>query len=347
MENDIAIQIESFYKSEDYKTVCRINETPAKYSKTVIEQTGNIYWETKLKLSTFQVDISSSYQPLDRVERYREQVLAPLFSLGFGLLIFCADEIGFNITSPSPQFIMTVFLVTILAIAYWISIWGAFLYHSGEEHEKRYGNSWWHSIQSVIGIRHLAIDKMILSLIVYALLMYVGPWYYLNSFGKVIYTLFSYSFPVMVFGGIRIWNCSVKGYYSYAHALGHLLAITVYAIIAGIIFANQTIVEYGEIPYLVNVEILRTFIVGFLLINGVVFPFLLPYGRSYQLFSTKKREITRNDIVITNHIQTFPKEYEKICAAIGREQMHQISGSSSTSLKQSRRRNKRINGNHR
>lgn len=319
LEKSIISEIRNFQNSEEYKTVNSIASNKSDYQESVSDKAQKLNYKTYVTIFNYQSHVSESYSPIEKIEKYREQVLAPIYSLAFGLVIFVLDEIGRFVKSPDNIFIFTIFVFTIVSITYWITIWGTFINHSSKEHEEGEAPTWWTRLDNKTGVIFGSIVKYIVSGSLCILAIRFLPWHLMNQYGVVIMSVGSFLLPITIIGGLRMWVCNIKGYYSYMHVLGHMVAIAVYAVIIGILFDIVFPLSLDNLDILVNVKWLRLVISCFLLLNGVLLPFLLPYYRCSRIFIGKRNEIQNSYDKIKKKIKDFPDEYNRLCQEIGKE----------------------------
>ncbi len=318
-ERKIADSINKFKESESYLKVVEIAGNSSHVSRQVKTKAQILNYETTINVFGYQADISESYLPIDSVKKYIEQVLAPIYCLGYGLLIFLLDEVSHFLPKESPAFIFAIFVSLIISSIYWISIWSTFMIHSAQPHEKRPKGAIWQLIDCKLGVYGGAILKYLLCGFIYFAILRWFTWETLNAFGKIVINVLSFSLPISLIGIVRLSNCNIKGYYSYSHCIGHLLAIIVYSAIIGLIFKLEFPVAYTDIGFLADKDILAFAIAIFLLLNGIISPFFFPMWRCKIFYNRKKREIEFDEQRICGFIAAFPDKYDRLAMEIGKE----------------------------
>lgn len=318
LEKGIEKAVDQFRTSQDYKDIPKIIAADSKYPLDVKREAQQLDYRTNVKILSYSVTVSESYPPIDAIKNYREQVLAPIFCLIYGIIIFMLDEIGKFFALPSELYVFSVFIFTILSCEYWIIIWVTFLVHSSKPHQADKSESWLQKMDDKIGVFFCGVIKMILSGGVFVVLLKYIPWTLVSiPFLKALLCLLAFLLPISVFGGLRIYNCNLKGYYSYMHVIGHVLSFEVYSVIAAILFNLINPFEAADLSFLVEVKWMRLTIVTFLMLNGLITPFLLPYIRYSQEYRKKKKEIKKTEAEIIDEIQSFSVGYSKICQRVG------------------------------
>ncbi len=173
-----------------------------------------------------------------------------------------------------------------------------------------------------IGVFGFGILKLLVSVGVSALIIWSMPWDWISSYWNPMWsipilTVLIVIFPISLLGGFRIYNCNLKGYYSYMHILGHILSFGMFAMCIGILVVIMKPFAYQDLSFLIDVKWLRLAIVVFLMINGLIGPFVLPYIRYSQEYRKKKKEIQITEKNIRDKINEFPTQYDNMCKEIG------------------------------
>lgn len=318
LEHVIEVKIVEFQNSGEYQKVSEICNGNSADDTEITSKAQALEYDTSLGIFSYQSDISDSYEPIDAIAKYREQVLSPVYCLCFGLIIFLIDEITNLTGSVDSRLIFGTFVFTILSSIYLLSIWATFIYHSRTAHAVSGDTNWWNILDQKFGVVFLGIVKAVICGIIYCVALICLPWDMMNAWGKTFFNILSFSMPIVMLGIIRISCCKVKGYYSYLHTIGHLISIAAFSIMIAIIY--QLIGTHHNIQYglLTNIESLRFSIVVFLCLFGVICPFLLPYFRCSQEFKKKRKAIAVSDKEISAEIEAFPAKYERFCSAIGK-----------------------------
>lgn len=319
-QSKIQSEIDAFQDSSDYKDFQKILHSLTKLPMAVAFKAQMLGFNVTVNILNYSTDITGSYSPLDKIQKYREQVLAPVFSLGFGLIVFVLDEIGRFIPKDAHLFVLAIYAFLFVAILYWWIIWSVFINHSARSHEEdEIRSNWVHKVDRKLGIWKGAVVKYILCGILYWVLLKFLPWHWMNANGKVIFSIFAMILPISIFGSIRMWACRVKGEYSYMHVLGHLCAMLAYAAMIGGIYQFVLPMDYEAISWLVNTKVLSLLISIFLLINGILLPFLCPYYRCTSIYADKNKEIQKSHDDIKKQIAAFTLEFNEMCRVITRE----------------------------
>lgn len=318
-EQRISDCVRQFKESETYIRVANLASNTAPVSKGIKEKAQMLNYATTVNVFGYQTDISESYSPLDSVKRYIEQVLAPVYCLCYGIIIFLLDEIGRFLPADSDLFIFAISISLILSAIYWASIWATFMIHSASPHDRKEKRQFWIWMDEKIGILVGALLKLILCGIVYYAALRLLPWSSFNPFGKVLMSIMSFSLPIFIIGIIRTHCSNVKGFYSYAHCLGHLGAILIYALIIAAIYQWVKPMVYEDLGFLIDRKILAFLIALFLLFNGILFPFLFPMWRCLIIYRDKRNSIRADERRITDYINRFSSDYQELIIKIGED----------------------------
>lgn len=321
-QDKIKKEIEAFKNSADYNVFQDIMQSLGKVPNEVRLNAQKLSFNVSVNILNYTTDITESYSPLDKIQKYREQVLAPVFSLGFGLMVFVLDEIGRFIRNDIGAFVLAIYAFLFVAIVYWGIIWWGFISHSAHSHDGEDAKTnWVHNVHRKLGIWMGAFLKYLLCGGFYWVLIKFLPWHLMNPYGKIVFSITIMVLPISIFGIIRMWACRVKGEYSYMHVLGHLCAMLAYAAMIGVIYQFVLPMEYASIPFLTNTKVLSLLISIFLLVNGILLPFLCPYYRCTRIYSKKNKEIQKSHDVIKGQITDFIIEFNEMCRIITQEML--------------------------
>ena len=309
-QTQLEAEIKKFSSIPEYQSLQRLRHSNR---KEIMSEASALHYRCAVKILNFNVDLTDMDPALTRIENYKEQVLAPVFSLAFGILIFCFDEIGRFILLPAPAYTFGIFLLTILSSCYWLILWITYQLHSSHSgHEEKQDATIWDHLVKQLGTLDGSFVKLAISGVIYYLLLIYLPWDLMNDHGVILLNILAFLLPIATIGGIRIWRSRIKGQYSYLHVLGHLIAMTIYTVIMVILFTIFSPVEFKALGVLVEVKILRAAIVAFLMLNGIIAPFLFPYLRCKSLFEKRQEILKKSFNNLSKEIYKFKDDYKAL-----------------------------------
>lgn len=319
IEQSINKRVGEFLNSENYTSIeIAASDNP---DVEIKEKAQQLLFDTAVNKVNINTQIADSYKPIESISKYREQVLAPLYCFGFTLLLFVIDQIGpfFKSSFTIAYFLVNVF--TIISLIYWAVLWISFIVHSAHEHDKDDGDTLLQKIDRFFTKPGSAALQFMISMAIYWLLILKLPWTELNEWGLTVFQILSFSIPIAILGIFRMAKSKIKGYFSYLHALGHLLAILIYsfgiAIIYHCFFPDSL---YGN-GILFDGQWMRIFVVLFLILNGIILPFACPFYRCSQILNTEKKKLGERQENIDNTIMSFTDQYETMCKDLGKQRL--------------------------
>jgi len=313
----------AFMESDDYLTVKQIADSDNQSAQDAFA----LQFRSSQTINGFSIDISSYYGKMEQVEKSNEQFNAPLFSLFFGLIVFICDELITFRLSWMPEIVFTLYILTALAIIYWSLMWGSFIFRqsapSSDPEELLL-------LDERLGICFGSLLKYILCCGLY----YVALKYWIDGdAGCRLYPAMEATVTscvmlvaavgmITVIGLFRFIYCRVKGKYSSAHVLGHLLGFSVFAMLIAIITAscgNPKLIHAG---FFDNEHVLKFAIVLFVLINGVLAPFICPYLKYSWYFLTARSSLRGLKKNMDERIEKFNKEFTRFCVEKVKRDIH-------------------------
>lgn len=320
LQNQLLSKKKRFMESADYATVTEI----ANGKNLSAQDAFALQFKSTQVINSYSIDISSFFGDMEQVEKSNEQFNAPLFSLFFGLIVFVCDELINYKHLLMSEIIFVLYILTVLSIIYWALVWGAFIFRQDapnpEPEELR-------KLDECIGIWSGSVLKYTVCYIIYYLILKncIYP-LDLHASGTDYISweiLISIVFPISLIGFIRFVFCRVKGKYSSAHVLGHLLSFTVYAIIMLITTCNIASPQLISVGFLDDERTLRLVIIAFVLINGVLAPFICPYLKYSWYFLTTRSRLRRLKKEMEESIRSFNIEFTRFCVEkVKREARH-------------------------
>lgn len=330
---DKSIEIkEAFFCSDDYKSVERLCYATNK-SQQVRDKANDLKLSASIGLGKQSTDITETETKIDRIEHSNEQIRGPFYSLLFGIVVFMIDEIFHFEGTLSPYLLFGTYVFTILSYAYWMVMWITFFIHTS--HEESECNT--HKSRLLTWIdNHLKIGfgsavKFIICGILYSLVLdYID----INSMSVELQTLIigiAFTLPILLIGIWRMIECNVKGSYSIIHTSGHLVGFLIFSALIATITYLFGLHNVSNTIFFQNNRLLNLLIITFVLLNGLVLPFVFPYIKYHFLYEHQIKELKRDQEATLNTIESFKNQFKEFCAEIvNEEQNHQDSKNSST-----------------
>lgn len=250
------------------------------------------------------VILNDQYDALKQIELSNEQFRAPLFMLAYGIVIFCIDElytISPDIRDGLNLFVLTLTLLSVLYWAgVWIKSWSSNSNIVDDNCDTNTDNDWFQRTHAKLGPSKFGL-LLLFGILTIAAVVSIATESITTSAGITLstgtYALFFLIFTVLVIGIMGVWRlckCSIVGNYSYSHVLGHFLVIFIYSIITSVFISWQ----WGNGLEWWNSRItvfLRELSVAFVLINGLILPFMLPYIKVMSVYRHAKESLNQSD----------------------------------------------------
>lgn len=250
------------------------------------------------------VILSDQYDALKQIELSNEQFRAPLFMLVYGIVIFCIDELYTVFPDIRDGLNLFVLTLTLLSVIYWAAVWIKYLCRNIDKVEDSCDinthNDWFIRIQAKLGPSIFGL-LLLFGILTIAIIVSITIESIITSAGITLgtgtYALSFLIFTVLIITILGVWRlceCSIVGNYSYSHVLGHFLVILLYSIITSVFISwqwgNGTEWWGSEIAV-----ILRESAVVFVLVNGLILPFLLPYCKVMSVYRHAKKSLNQSD----------------------------------------------------
>ena len=281
------LQINTDFKnitdSSDYKLLTHVVKDPDEDI-----QLKNEGIKLKSKISNCKLNLQLEYAPVESygdrqiedIENSREQILAPLYTFGFCMMMFVFDEI-FRVVAPNVHGLCCSALAVFIAFSYifWTFIWGGFIsknyrrkpqdaYKENRCKEKlvMWAKKWkWH-----VTYRGGIVVLLVVTIVLFFLTAYLSHVYY--PYAIVV----SFVLPFLFMGR---WKMFVrKNNYSYMFVFKHFLCILFLAILLCWLFFHFFLVEEnGYELFSYSLYWFKASIFVFIFFNGLIFPFLMPY----------------------------------------------------------------------
>lgn len=325
---DLSQQHKQIEEDRDYQKIKEICQNPDGYDDSIIDKANILSFEYSTQLNRIKMGLTSDYAKVfARVDRSTEQFRAPLFSLGYGILIFLIDELCRVFTGEKFLFIAESvgWYLTWLSSIYWFIIWSFFLSKPRKQpHDTLSRGSTFDFIDKVFGTMDGTALKLLLCWGIYFLTLFLIPfskncncrWESLIIAAGII--------PISIIGLCREIKCPIRGNYSFMHILGHLGGFSLFALGLSFIGANYYYASLSHLPIfsLSGMPALRLCIVLFALLNGILAPFALPYIKYSSLYHEEQHKLETQLETANKLNDRFKKSFKQFCEQVGRQHLH-------------------------
>lgn len=311
-------------KTEAWRNVKQIADPHSKFDEEDKLKSRNLMMVYNLEVSGFVIDITSFERNSKSIENANEQFIGPLLSLYYGLIIFVLNEIVAYGGGAERWFVNLVYVFTIVSFVYCLSLWGSFANRDFSIAGKfnKFLQKTWNWADSVLGKWWGGLLKIVISSGIFALIACLIDFSSTPDWLTLIISTIGFVIIIAVVGLSRLMVCEVKGNYSYFHALGHMTAFIIYAVIISCIINLSHVSDVYS--YLPTLPAIRLLIMAFVIINGILFPFLLPYLRINKEAKKMREEMTSAFDGRQQAAEKFKKGYEDFCKCHGEKSINQI-----------------------
>ncbi len=313
----IEADVEKIKNSEDFKTVEKISASQGGYPPKIVTEATLLSYKYSLGSETSQIALTKGYVQLNQIKHSQEQFRAPLFTLLYGLTIFVIDEVCrfTNDECLYKAYLFCSWIITVLAILYWLIIWIVFVVSSYPLPQRKKGSFW-----SYVDYTCHSVDSAFVQLVIFATIYYFVLKFLLFATSimwvNTLLILVAALLPLLILGIWRESECSVIGRYSYMHVCGHFVTFLIYAIILTVITYNSFNFCLQSSTIFTDVPLLRLFVVGFVLLNGLLLPFILPYGKHRDSYLTASHELEAEHAKVIKAKRDFEADFASLCKGL-------------------------------
>lgn len=272
--------------------------------------------------------LSDQYDTLKRIELSNEQFRAPLYTLIYGIVIFSVDELYTIFPDIRDGLNLFVIGLTVLSILYWSGIWIKSFRRKLENRDDNNRDTetkdpdWFEKGQSnkgpsIFGISLLTgILLVIISIFLLCDALLSDLRIPVNT--EILASLFLLCAILIpaILGMWRLYKCKNVGNYSYSHVLGHFTVILIYSVVIAAFMSwmwGSGLEWWGRGITLV----LKETVIVFVLLNGLILPFSLPYSKVMSLYRRAKRTLSKSDKEVKDLESDIKSESSGILQKIG------------------------------
>lgn len=237
---------------------------------------------------------------IEEIYNSEEQVLAPLYSFGYCLIIFVFDELLRVAPVGHNDFLCSTLVVFCLfSIAFWVFIWGKFMekyllvQHGGRQKMK--------GKNCTGGKKRIKVLNSYLCKTGFAFGIMVAGLFLTNIFLPVRFYSYglagSMLLPIACIGIVKLFAKGNKKMYTHLFALGHLGGFVLLAVFfCLILFLYMEYAGDGECwlrPF--QVHYFKMAIFAAILLNGLFLPFFMPYICYYEIYQRAQKSVKNSE----------------------------------------------------
>lgn len=264
----------------------------------------------------FSIPIDNHLKTLRKYSISREQLVAPMFTFLFCLIIFMYDELlRTNAVVYNDLLISSLSLFVAYSYIMWILIWGQYviristidfsglgrnninLNRIASRHNHMLGNKN-ERYALYFFLRRLLVCLVILIGAFFLGIIYEHGWWIIAT---------ALLFPVVGVGSLRLISFrSEEWQYTYNSTCGHFVALWTLAVCNTIIlfmfiefFGQQS--THLLMPY-DNCRLIKFFTLAFIVLNGILLPYVMPYYAYLRIYSKARSDLKKKNEEIETDI---------------------------------------------
>lgn len=271
---------------------------------------------------------ASNYKTFsEKIGKAQEIKLAPLYTVLFCLTVFIYDELlnhfGSTDTLFSSFLLSSLAIFILLSFLLWILLWSIFVinFHNTEDNAEKETRkkkfTKWIDIDNnkYINSKHFILKTYIirpLLLLVYFIVVIYFCHIFCSS-STIVIVILGIVLPTILKGILRTHIRRKKGGYTELFVCGHYIVMILMAILF-----TATILFFVRLWNSADLMLFSTagcqwfklFIFIFVLLNGIICPFMIPYGTYYYLYRDSKKKAEEDNKKLEDK---FLKRIKELC----------------------------------
>lgn len=333
---DHTINIEAAYDKAvkgqaPYKLLQKFIEDPWESKQNKGNKQEDLYsnaLQLDMKLKASFDNFKSEYSPkfikpartlIKTVKDSREQVISPLYVLLYCLVIFICDEIVYNIPNTESFIVTFLTVFTILSLGLWTALWCSFIKDikiipEGSENKE----SKKHKVETWICNHSKWINTTICITILSIIFFYISMLIPNIIIGRITFIIGIF-IPIFIVAICRIRSHPQLGEYFYMFAFKHFFGLLFLSFLVALVptifavFNNdilQVCFEYGDFVAI------KFTIISFIIINGLLLPFIVPFKGFYRILKLVKKEVETTQTKLDNELKEIITQLNNFCSKL-------------------------------
>lgn len=314
-------------KKSDYKLLHRyIDELNEKKDKDPeAKRLFNKAAAMDMKLQATFDQLKSGYSPkflkpahdlIEKIQDSKEQVIAPLYALLFCLVIFICDEIVVGIASASNFIISFLTILTTFSFLFWIMMWGIFYRDIRIATESVSFPITGKGKNSFVN-KFIKWKWMYLALpVFYAICLFISTFVPIVWIKWLIAFLVGFILPICCIASMRAKDHHVFGFYTYEYIFKHFVGLFLMSLlIAGVTIVGCVLSKDISSACFTfeDFVVLKISVISFILISGLLLPFLMPYYGFKRVLNIVEHEVINSKKSMMNELASVKKELDDFC----------------------------------
>lgn len=299
---EIDTDFKSVTNSTEYKTFQGTIVGKRKLEGENLKDALSLDLEIQAKLDKFKGTLTPQLlkpanDAMKAIKQSKEQVIAPLYSLLFSLVVFVCDEILYSVPSLRDTIVTFLSVFTALSFIFWIFVWTSLSRDLRNGLKRRDDNKIVTKIRKLVNncakwtyfsSLRLLIELNIGIILIIGLVVINPLWIRITLYSAAILI------PIFAIAIHRLSKHSNIGVYSYDYLFKHFSVLFLISLMVTLTFAvgaahsgmvQEMIFTYDDYKFL------KYSILTFIIVNGLIMPFIMPYWSHKYVVKFAKREI--------------------------------------------------------
>lgn len=321
---DKELKFEDINDSSDYKLLIRhINEKET----SVIPEDQLILSNAiglKMKVISQFASLKSRYSgsllkpasnTMDRIEESKEQLIAPLYALLSCIMIFICDELIVGLPQYNYWITSYMSIFILISTVYWSVLWITYYSDINISGKKS-------CLKEKIQLCHDTIGKKIkwkytlCVPIIYIIFSFVALTINRVIFQQIVLFGLGLVLPIIVLSILKIRKHHEYQEYTYESCIKHFIGFSIMSIIITLtsLFLGKYIDGISLLfIYLEDFTLFKYMIFIFILFEGLILPFLVPYLGFHKVLRSFKSSVEENKAQYDTGVMDIEKELNKYC----------------------------------
>lgn len=297
----INTKFENITESSDYKLLNRYlndsNNDPKLREEGIKLMSEISVAEQQLQIQYAPVENQGDVL-IDRIYKSEEQILSPLYTFGYCIILFIFDELlRIPVIGHTNYFCSTLTVFSLFSAIFWIFVWGKFLIKYIPKQKTEFSSTTTNNKRKTLNKK---IQSFFFKLSIISICILMGMFlchaclpYEYYPFG-IIFLLIC---PIICIGVLKLFPTQPDGSYSHLFILSHLtiflfLAFCFCFIIFLYIYSTNNYNQWLQ-PFHIHSFKIATFIA--ILLNGLILPFIMPYICYYSIYYRAQKDVRKSE----------------------------------------------------
>lgn len=257
--------------------------------------------------------LKPAHDLIEKIQRSKEQVIAPLYALLFCLTVFICDEIVVGVAGTSDFVVSFLTIFVAFSGIFWLMMWKIFFRDIRIETEE--GSS---QKTKVFVSRWIRWKWMC-----FAFPMFYATCLFLSTFISIIWAKclisFTIGIPICVMAWLKAKSHYEFGFYTYEYVFKHFGGLFLISFLFAVVTTGGCALSDDVSSVCFTYEdfvALKITVILFVLISGLLFPFLMPYYGFKRVLNIVKDEVKSSKQSMERELSSIKEELKEFCKVI-------------------------------